>query len=73
MKLAKKGCNGQFRHNFFGMRVVNEWNELAEEVVQAPSVNCFKGRYDRQCVENRFSMDWKSVAQRTGEGRGVWR
>jgi Reverse transcriptase (RNA-dependent DNA polymerase) len=70
MKLAKKGCNGLLRQNFFGMRVVNEWNELAEDVVQAPSVNCFKGRFDRQCAENRFSMEWKSVALRTGASRG---
>ena len=71
MKLAKKGCNGLIRQNFFGMRMVNEWNELAEEVVQASSVNCFKGRFDRQCVRNRFSMEWRPVAVRTG-AKGEW-
>jgi len=45
-----------------------EWNDLDGEVVRAPSVNCFKGRYDRQCAVNRFSMDWRPVTtRRTGK------
>ena len=52
--------------------LLNAVMELAEEVVQASCVNCFKGRYNRQCAENRFSMDWKSVALRTGGSRGEW-
>jgi len=27
--------------------VVKLWNNLPEEVVMAPTVNCFKGRFDR--------------------------
>jgi len=37
---------------------VSLWNTLPEEVVGVPSVNCFKGRFDRFCEENRFSMIW---------------
>ena len=33
-------------------------SELADEVVTVPSVNCSKGRFDRQCVENTFSKEW---------------
>jgi len=37
------------------------WNSLPEEVVGAPSVNYFKGRFDMYCEENRFSMMWNEV------------
>jgi hypothetical protein len=46
MKLKKRSCNGQRRANFFGLRVVNSWNQLPEKVVASTTVNCFKGRYD---------------------------
>ena len=31
----------------FGNRVVNDWNSLPDSVVQATSVDAFKGRLDR--------------------------
>ena len=34
------------RRNFFTNRVVDPWNDLPQHVVDAPSVNCFKNRYD---------------------------
>ena len=37
------------------------WNSLPEEVVRATSVNCFKGRFDRCCIKNRFRMDWEKI------------
>src|SRR5664279_972649 len=58
MKLLKRACNTQLRANFFGMRVVNMWNSLPEDVVSAPSVNCFKGRFDRHCMDYRYRPDW---------------
>ena len=33
--------------NFLSSRIVNEWNELPKEVVDAPSINAFKNRLDR--------------------------
>lgn len=65
MKLKKRGCRSQIRNNFFGMRIVNLWNSLSDTVATAPSVNCFKGRFDRQNAGNRFSMEWVN-----GEDRG---
>jgi len=59
------GCRSQIRNNFFGMRIVNLWNSLSDTVATAPSVNCFKGRFDRQNAGNRFSMEWVN-----GEDRG---
>ena len=46
MKLKKRNCKGQRRASFFGLRVVNSWNQLPEKVIASTSVNCFKGRYD---------------------------
>ena len=70
MRLMKRGCNGQLRQNVFGMRVVNVWNGLAAEVVEAPSVNCFKGRFDRMCQRNRFCMEWEADDQQRGKDNG---
>ena len=65
MKLKKRRCRSQIRKNFFGMRIVNLWNSLSDTVATAPSVNCFKGRFDRQNAGDRFSMEWVN-----GEDRG---
>ena len=46
-KIAKKRCNGERRRNFFSQRVVNGWNRLPQDVVDAESVNCFKNRLDK--------------------------
>ena len=70
MRLMKRGCNGQLRQNVFGMRVVNVWNGLVAEVVEAPSVNCFKGRFDRMCQRNRFSMEWEADDQQRSRDNG---
>jgi ribonuclease P/MRP protein subunit RPP40 len=46
MKLFRKRCRTTMRANSFSMRVVDEWNALPQEVVDATSVNCFKNRLD---------------------------
>jgi hypothetical protein len=38
LKLKKRDCRTSMRANYFGLRVVNFWNSLPEEVVQATSV-----------------------------------
>ena len=43
-KLYKRRSRLRMRSNFFSNRVVDVWNSLPEEVVSAPSVNCFKSR-----------------------------
>jgi hypothetical protein len=52
------------RSNFFGYRIVNMWNTLPEEVVSSPSVNCFKGRFDRWNRGVLFSRQ-KDMQQKT--------
>jgi len=34
-------------------------NNLPQEVVMAPTVNCFKGRFDRYNDDKRYSMEWR--------------
>jgi hypothetical protein len=46
-KLVKRGSKRDIRKNFFSQRVVNDWNRLPEEVVEADTVNSFKNRYDK--------------------------
>ena len=48
-KLSKRQCRGERRRNFFTQRVVNHWNKLPQEVVDADSINSFKNRLDKLC------------------------
>ena len=47
LKLTKENCKRDTRKYFFSMRVINNWNNLPEDVVKAPTLNCFKNRLDR--------------------------
>jgi hypothetical protein len=42
---------------FFGLRVVNLWNRLPDEVVKSPSLSCFEGRPDRNWSYINFVTD----------------
>ena len=44
LKLFKRRSRLKIRANSFSNRVVDVWNSLSEQVVQAPSLNCFKSR-----------------------------
>ena len=46
-KIVKTGSNLDIRKNFFSQRIVNQWNQLPTEVVEAESVNVFKNKLDR--------------------------
>jgi len=47
LKLFKPRCHTTVRQNFFSLRIVNEWNKLPQDVVEAPSINTFKNTLDR--------------------------
>jgi len=51
-KLAKDRSRLDTRKHFFSQRVVNVWNSLPAEVVNAGSVNSFKNAYDRLCCKD---------------------
>ena len=42
LKLIKARCTGEIARHFFSNRVVNRWNLLDQEAVDAPSINSFK-------------------------------
>ena len=46
LKLKKTRCNTSLRQHFFAYRVVDNWNNLPEDVVTAPSLEAFKRRLD---------------------------
>ena len=41
-KLVKSHCHTDTRLCFFSLSVINRWNSLSQETVDAPSVNAFK-------------------------------
>ena len=44
-KLIGSRSRLDIRKKFFSQRVINAWNSLPSDVVQAESVNAFKNRY----------------------------
>jgi len=46
MKLVKERARLDSRKYYFTNRVINKWNSLPQYVVDAPSINAFKNRYD---------------------------
>ena len=47
MKLSKQRTSLDVRKFSFSQRVVQEWNKLSQDVVEATSVNQFKNRWDK--------------------------
>ena len=56
-KLKKRNCRTCLRSNTFGYRIVNLWNSLPELVVESPTLNIFKSRFDSACRHLRFSTN----------------
>jgi len=54
LKLNKHSTNRDFRHFFFSERVINNWNQLDQNVIDATSVNVFKKRLQHY---RRYKMD----------------
>ena len=57
-KLFIQRSKKEVRSNFFTQRVAPVWNSLPEEIVSAPSVNCFKNRLDDLWKDHPMKYDY---------------
>ena len=53
-----------FNNNNLGFRIVNFWNSMPKDIVIAPSVNIFKGRFDKEYAYLHYYTDIDYI--------GVW-
>ena len=47
MKIVKNASSMDLRKRFFSQKVVNPWNRLPQDVIEADSVYCLKNRLDK--------------------------
>ena len=53
--LVKEQCRLDMRKYSFSQRVINEWNKLPNDCVNASSVNMFKNRIDRHLIRAGYT------------------
>ena len=53
--LAKEQCTLEMRKYSFSQRVINEWNKLPNDCVNASSVNMLKNRIDRYMIRAGYT------------------
>ena len=56
-KLEKKRCNTSQRQHFFNQRIIEHWNGLPAEIVEAKSLNSFKEKVDNHFCAYRHSLE----------------
>ena len=61
LRIVRKASKGNRRAYYFANRVVVWWNDLPESVVNAPSVNSFKGRLDKHMEQKQLMYDYKAL------------
>ena len=57
LKSSKLPQRTQLRAKVFGLRVVNGWNALPDDVVMAPNINAFKNRLDNLWKNDPLKFD----------------
>ncbi len=60
LKLFKNFAKKPIRHNYFTSRIVDTWNSLPADVVNAPSVNAFKNRLDKFWSKHELLINYKA-------------
>jgi len=55
-KLSKPFVKSSVRKRFFSNRVINNWNDLPDDVINSPSLNCFKNKLDLFWKDKMFLM-----------------
>ena len=58
-RVAKDGVRG-VQNNSFYFRIAKVWNNLPPTVVEAPSVDAFKNRLDKEMKDNALKFDHKA-------------
>ena len=53
--LVKEQCWLEMRKYSFSQKVINEWNKLPNDCVNASSVNMFKNRIDRYLIRAGYT------------------
>jgi len=66
LKLLTKRSRYDIRKFSFSVRIVNLWNSLEEQIVNADTLNSFKNRLDRFWANQDILYEWK--AKLTGAG-----
>ena len=56
-KISKQYVNKSKYANFFSNRVINEWNNLPDYIVNAKTINEFKNLYDNHTVDSHFKIN----------------
>ena len=56
-KISKKIVNKSKYANFFTNSVVNEWNNLPDNIVNAKTINEFKNLYDKHTIDTHFKIN----------------
>ena len=56
LKIFKQRRNTVQRRKFFSHRVVDTWNDPPREVIEATTVNGFKGRLDKYIERERLEL-----------------
>ena len=52
---VKEQCRLDMRKYSFSQKVINEWNKLPNDCVNASSVNMFKNRIDRYLIRTGYT------------------
>jgi hypothetical protein len=63
LRIPHERCHLEIRKNFISVRVAEVWNDLPEKVVNAPSVDAFKGRVDRHLRKYWYSTEFPIIKQ----------
>ena len=54
LKLQKRYCGSATRFNFYSFRIVDSWNYLPEDIINAPTLDTFKARLDKCWSGRKF-------------------
>ena len=65
MEYSQERCEKEVRRNFFSQRVVNPWNTLRKEEVQAKKISGFKAKFDDNEKKRRPARERSERADST--------